>query len=108
MKYIKSITYIIKKYKEEAIQVAIDETINFSEKLAPFLNPETQLQKETVICLREVCGVDAYNCHVLKNFIIKYGEVPIKRENGSITTIKRELAQFPDLLELAFEAQILT
>lgn len=41
MKYVKSLAYIIKKYKEEAAQVAIDETINFSEKLAPFLNPET-------------------------------------------------------------------
>jgi hypothetical protein len=43
MRYIKSLAYIIKKYKEEAVQVAIDDTINFSEKLAPFLNPETQL-----------------------------------------------------------------
>lgn len=41
MRYVKSLAYIIKKYKEEAAQVAIDETINFSEKLAPFLNPET-------------------------------------------------------------------
>ena len=41
MRYIKSLAHIIKKYKEEAVQVAIDETINFSEKLAPFINPET-------------------------------------------------------------------
>ena len=41
MKYIKSLAYIIQKYKEDAAQVAKDETINFSEKLAPFLNPET-------------------------------------------------------------------
>ena len=41
MKYIKSIANIIKTFKEEAVQVAIDETINFAEKLAPFLNPET-------------------------------------------------------------------
>ena len=43
MKYIKSLAYIIKKYKDEAAQVAVDETINFAEKLAPFINPETQL-----------------------------------------------------------------
>ena len=54
-KYVKSIAYLMKKYKEECAQVAIDDTVNFSEKLAPFLNPETQLQKETVLCLREVC-----------------------------------------------------
>lgn len=43
MKYIKSLAYIMKKYKEEAAQVAVDETINFSEKIAPFINPETGL-----------------------------------------------------------------
>lgn len=109
MRYVKSLAYIIKKYKEEAVQVAIDETINFSEKLAPFLNPETQLQKETVLCLREVCSIDAYNCHILKQFIHKYGEFPIKRESqNNITTIRRELSQYADLLELSEEAQILT
>ena len=109
MKYVKSLAYIIKKYKDEAAQVAIDDTINFAEKLAPFLNPETQLQKETVLCLREVCNIDPYNCHVLKSFILKYGELPIKREqSGNVTTIKRELSQYADLLDLAFEAQILT
>jgi len=38
----------------------------------------------------------------------KYGELPIKRSNGSLTTIKRELSQYADLLTLAYEAQILT
>lgn len=41
MKYIKSLAFIIKKYKESAAQVAKDQTINFAEKLAPFLNPDT-------------------------------------------------------------------
>ena len=41
MKYVKSMAYIMKKYKEEAAKVALDETINFSERLAPFINPET-------------------------------------------------------------------
>ena len=57
-RYIKSLAYIMKTYKEEAAQVAVDQTINFSEKLAPFINPETGLQKETILCLREVCGID--------------------------------------------------
>ena len=93
MKYIKAIAYIIKTYKEEAIQVAIDDTINFSEKLAPYINPETQLQKETILCLKEVCSIDNYNCHILKNFIIKYGDLPIKRESsGNVTTIRKELS----------------
>ena len=98
----------MKKYGVECAQVAIDDTINFSEKLAPFLNPETSLQKETVLCLREVCNIDPYNCHLLKSFIIKYGELPIKKDSGTITTIKRELQQYTDLLDMAFEAQVLT
>jgi hypothetical protein len=39
---------------------------------------------------------------------MKYGELPIKRESGNVTTIKRELSQYTDLLDLAFEAIILT
>lgn len=73
-RYVKSIAYIMKTYKDEAAQVAVDQTINFSEKLAPFLNPETGMQYETVLCLREVCSIDQYNCHVLKKFLIKYGD----------------------------------
>jgi len=41
MRYVKSMAYIMKKYKEDAAQVAIDDTINFAEKLGPYLNPET-------------------------------------------------------------------
>ena len=37
---IKALATLFKKYQEEAAQVAIDETINFAEKLAPFINPE--------------------------------------------------------------------
>lgn len=38
-RYISALAYIFKKYEGEAAQVAIDETINFSEKIAPFINP---------------------------------------------------------------------
>jgi hypothetical protein len=108
-RYVKSLAYIISTYKEEAAQVAVDQTINFAEKLAPFLNPETGLQKETILCLREVCSIDQYNCHILQKFLSKHGEVPIKREGyGATTSIKRELQQYPNLLSLAYEAQILT
>jgi hypothetical protein len=37
---IRALATLFKKYQEEAAQVAIDETINFAEKLAPFINPE--------------------------------------------------------------------
>lgn len=37
---IRALAYLFKKYKDVAAQVAVDETINFAEKLAPFINPE--------------------------------------------------------------------
>lgn len=108
-RYIKSLAYIMKTYKEEAAQVAVDQTINFSEKLAPFLNPETKLQKETILCLREVCSIDQYNCHILKKFLSKYGDIPIKRDAGQRdqTTIRKQLNQYADLLLRIEESQIL-
>ena len=42
-KYLKALAMIFEKYKEEAAQVAMDETINFSEKIAPFINPDLML-----------------------------------------------------------------
>jgi hypothetical protein len=37
---INALAYLFKKYKEVAAQVAINETINFAEKLAPFMDPK--------------------------------------------------------------------
>lgn len=42
-KYMQAMAMIFDKYKEDAAQVAMDETINFSEKIAPFLNPHLML-----------------------------------------------------------------
>ena len=42
-KYLKAMSMIFEKYKEEAANVAMDETINFSEKIASFLNPNLML-----------------------------------------------------------------
>ena len=99
---IHSLSYLFKKYKELAAEVAINETINFSEKLAPFINPEYQMQKEVIVCLEEVLTQDAYNCHILNKFVVKYGDLPV---NG--TTLKNEMLQVcHDLLELADDAHI--
>jgi len=38
-----ALAYLFKNYKEEAADVAINETINFAEKLAPFINPEFEV-----------------------------------------------------------------
>lgn len=98
-----ALAYLFKNYKEVAADVAINETINFSEKLAPFINPDYGLQKEVFTCLQEVLQNDMYNGHILQKFILKYGELPVK---GS--TLKHEMFQeCQDILELAMEARIL-
>lgn len=56
------------------------------------------------MCLSEVFKCDPYNCHVFQNFLNQYGDVNFKRANGSMTSIKRELIQYPDLITLAQNA----
>lgn len=67
-KYIKAMAMIFGRYGEEAAQVAVNETINFSEKLAPFVNPDLMLQKDVFACLNEM-KLDTYNCHILHKFL---------------------------------------
>jgi len=92
---IRALAYIFKKYKEVAAQVAIDETINFSEKLAPFINPEYGVQREVFDCLTEICAIDSFNCHILQKFILEHGEKKITINMNSnqlnVCTIKHEL-----------------
>lgn len=100
---IEALAFFFQKYKEEAAQVAIDETINFSEKLAPFINPRYGVQNNVFVCLAEILSIDVYNCHIMQRFILKYGELPV---NGK--TLKHEMFQeCHEIFELAMEARIL-
>lgn len=76
-KYLKAMAYIFKEYKEEAAQVACNETINFSEKIAPFINPDLMLQKEAFSILEAIRG-NKYNCHILYKFLHHYGSVDLE------------------------------
>lgn len=108
-KYLKAMAIIFEKYKEEAANVAMDETINFSEKIAPFLNPNLMLQKEALVCLNET-RIDRYNCHILHKFLQEYGHQDIQIVNlldGGVlvTTIIAELQrEAPELFESVMEA----
>lgn len=62
---IRALAVLFKKYQEDAAQVAVDETINFAEKLAPFINPSWDTAKEVFACLYEILPMDPYNCHIL-------------------------------------------
>jgi len=68
----------------------MDETINFTEKIAPFLNPDLNLQKEAITCLHEI-RIDRYNCHILHKFLLQYGDIHLTQVNGEVTTIQAEL-----------------
>jgi len=106
-KYLKALAMIFEKYKEEAAQVAMDETINFSEKIAPFINPDLMLQKEAFTCLNET-RIDRYNCHILHKFLLQYGDIHLETSqvgSDGVTTIQAELQrEFPSLLESVMEA----
>jgi len=41
---------------------------------------------------------------MLKQFIDKFGDLPISRDGAPTTTIRKELGKYADLLELAEEA----
>merc|ERR1712060_60079 len=83
---IEALAFLFQKYKEDAAQVAMDETINFSEKLAPFINPKFGVQNKVFICLAEILSIDAYNCHIMQKFIAKYGDLPVNNK-----TLKHEM-----------------
>merc|ERR1712060_210088 len=83
---IEALAFLFQKYKEDAAQVAMDETINFSEKLAPFINPKFGVQNKVLICLAEILSIDAYNCHIMQKFIAKYGDLPVNNK-----TLKHEM-----------------
>lgn len=103
---VKALSVLFKKYQEEAAQVAVDETINFAEKLAPFINPNLDRAKEVFACLYEILPMDPYNCHILNQFLIKHGDVTMKGEHP--TTIKQIMAQdYNEILELTVNARIL-
>jgi len=105
-KYLKAMAKIFERYKEDAANVAMDETINFSEKIAPFINPDLMLQKEAFICLNET-RIDRYNCHILNKFLQIFGNQPLETQRvpNGVTTIMAEIErENPNLLAIVMEA----
>jgi hypothetical protein len=91
--------------------VAINETVNFAEKLAPFMDPQYGIQKEVFTCLMEILTEDSYNCHILQKFLLKYQEMPVKRSPDVICTLRHEIReQCGEIYDLAMgpTANILT
>lgn len=105
-KYMKAMARIFDKYKEDAANVASNETINFTEKIAPFINPDLMLQKEAFTCLNEM-RIDHYNCHVLNKFLQYYGNQHLKTQRfpTGVTSIMEEIQrENPNLIAIVMEA----
>jgi hypothetical protein len=66
---VKALSYFFKKYQEDAAQVAIVETVNFAERLAPWINPNLDSIKEVFSCLYEILPMDPNQCHVLNQWL---------------------------------------
>ena len=106
--YVRDICQLMNKY-EESVHSAIEDTVNIAEKLAPFLNPFAQVQDQTYQALRKICRADSNNALLLARFVEKYGNMDIgKGYSKDHTTIKRELSQFPSLVELIRDPKIIT
>ena len=89
--------------------MAIDETINFTEKLAPYINPALGVLKEVFVCLYEILPIDPFNCHILQKFIVKYGnELVINRPDGKRTLRQEMYQECHEILELVSDARIMT
>lgn len=78
---IRALAVLFKKYQEEAAQVAIDETINFAEKLAPFINPGLGVQKHNF--RKRSASIPLSSCNCRSNHeIIKHHQQSISGGGG--------------------------
>ena len=114
LQYVRAIAFLVKKYFEDSetndqAKNIVDETINFTEKVFPFLNPRLRSFEEAAVSIRHVCLCNEYNCLLLRRLLAKYGDSEIKMEDGTVKTISLELeSYYLDLVALAREAEILT
>ena len=66
--------YFIKKY-ETCLDLLIHETVNFSQKLGPFvLLSENKIYSHCKYILNKICTLDPHNAYILQKFFDLYGE----------------------------------
>ena len=107
--YVTSINHLFQKYEEGAAAVAISETINFVEKLFPFIHPNLSTHKETIQSLKEVCQEDNYSALSLKRLLGEYGDRFFTLAEGRTTSLNTFLAEsYPELVDMAQEASDIT
>lgn len=109
--YVDSINKLFDKYEEQASAVAISETINFVEKLFPYLHPNLDTHEGTVSSLKEVCSEDNYSALSLKKMFTFYGDkfFSLTKENSRMTSINGFIAEkHADLIEITRNAKEIT
>ena len=83
IQYVHTINKIFQKYKLDAVEVAITQTINFIEKVFPYINPNLHPSKDDTYKpmmegIKLICEEDEYSSLLLKRLLNKYGnETPV-------------------------------
>lgn len=84
--YIHTINKLFAKHGEDAIEVAITETINFVEKMFPYLNPNFPTAQQTAETVKMTC-TDDYSALLMKRLLSKYGGVLVTLTDGTSTSM---------------------
>lgn len=109
LNYVDSINKLFEKYEESASAVAISETINFVEKLFPYVHPNLRCFKGTINSLKEVCQKDNYSALCLKRMLNNHGDKFITLGNGRTTNINTYLAEnYSELIDIARDSKEIT
>ncbi len=105
--YVDSINKLFEKYEEQAACICISETINFVERIFPYVHPNLKTHEGTINSLKEVCTEDnQYSALALKRLLEKFGEQFITLNNGRTTIIKALIVEkYSDFYELARDAK---
>eukprot|EP00357_Protocruzia_adherens_P006027 CAMPEP_0114974080 /NCGR_PEP_ID=MMETSP0216-20121206/1323_1 /TAXON_ID=223996 /ORGANISM="Protocruzia adherens, Strain Boccale" /LENGTH=500 /DNA_ID=CAMNT_0002334667 /DNA_START=20 /DNA_END=1522 /DNA_ORIENTATION=+ len=96
--FLKSLDYFLNKYKE-SLKILLEETVNFAEKLLPFLNPALPVEyqvhhygKELLIrVLQSEPEQDSNSVMLMNRFLQQYGDIPIISHYQKKSSFKKEI-----------------
>jgi hypothetical protein len=103
--YIHTINKIFDMHGDDAVEVAVSETINFVEKVFPYIHPNFPTHQATVETLKKAC-TDEYSAMLMKRLLNKYGEIYITLNNGRSVNLNMYLYETQkDFIEMVNKAE---
>ena len=103
--YVHTINKLFEKYKQEAVEVAVTETINFVEKVFPYIHPNFPTHKMTAQSIKEVCS-DDYSATLMKRLLNRYGEPYFTLSNERSCNLNMYLDEnHKDLVDIVNKAE---